>query len=229
MDPRNNTPTEYRVVNEIVVSHNPQHQLEPQAALNRALQYYRDSFFNYFPRYREELGNLPFSQNIVVEAPNLPKNGEEAFQRDVSSWVAEATAHQWVQGYKDLHFVFRGIREYSTTRLVAHTNVIQDFNGNINKQIPLAPNLRQEYQDILGELEPPRPKCIDLEADWEVETLHVLYDENPAKSFWPSRAIDNKYHLFRNGFNYEEPVTTESPFGTLNRVSDGLGLTPLTK
>ena len=111
--------------------------------------------------------------------------------------------------------------------MVDHANVIQDFDGNINKHIPLAPNLRQEYQDILGDLGPIIPKFIDCETGWEIKVIGVLYDEDPSKSFWPSRAIDNKYHLFRNGFNFEEPEGAESPLGALNRVSNGLGLTPL--
>nr|AYO45731.1 hypothetical protein [Caulerpa cupressoides] len=221
----NTTPTEYRLVNEIVVSHNPEYQLRSEQALNRALQYYRDSFFYSYPSYEEELGNLTFSQNLAVEAPNLPKNGEEAYQADRSYWVNKHRAGEWVQGYKDLHLVFRGIKKYSITRFIDHANVVQDFDGNINKHIPLAPNLRQEYQNILEALE--LPKFINCEEDWEIDAVNIIYDEDLTKSFWPPRALDKQYHLFRNGFTFEEPGGGVPPFMALNHVSDGLGLTPL--
>ena len=223
----NTTPPEHRIFNEVVVYHNPESQLGSEQALNRAFQYYRDSFFSSYPAYKTELGNLPFSQNIEVESPDLPISGTEAYLGNISSWTNEEQARLWVQGYRDMHLVFRGIKEYSTARFIDYANVIQDFDGDINRHIPLAPHLRLEYQTIVEREGTPLPKFIDCHKDWEIEAVNVIQDEDPSKSFWPSRALDKQYYLFRNGFTFEDEEPGGDPFRALNRVSDGLGLTPL--
>lgn len=74
-------------------------------------------------------------------------------------------------GYQDIHFVFRSIKAYSTTRLIDRANAIQDFDGNINEHIPLTPNLRQEYGDMMSYMGPPIPKFMN----WEMDGVGVLF------------------------------------------------------
>ena len=93
-----------------MVCHNPEHQREPEGGPSGHFGIIEIHFFIPIPVIKEELGNLPFSQKLPAEAPDLPKNWQEAYQEDVYSWTNEEQARDWVQGYKDLHFIFRNIQ-----------------------------------------------------------------------------------------------------------------------